>query len=176
MPRRAPVAVETERLRLRELTEDDVERMHAIYGDAETMRYIGSAGRPTPDVDATRRTLGVLLDHGVQHGFTLWAIDERDGDQLVGVAGLLLVEGRGPDVETAYLVRRDRWWLGYATEALHAVLGIARSLGLERVIALAYPGNHASRRVMEKAGMIADGTVTAYGHEMTRHAWSPPGA
>ncbi len=172
---RVPVRVETERLRLRPLTEGDVERLHAIYGDAETMRYIGSAGRPTPDVDATRRTLGVLLDHGVQHGFTLWAIDERDGDPVVGVAGLLLVEGRGPEVEAAYLVRRDRWGRGYATEALRAVLGIAESLQLERVIALAYPGNEASRRVMEKAGMIPDGTVTAYGHAMTRHAWSPPG-
>jgi RimJ/RimL family protein N-acetyltransferase len=172
---RVPVWIETERLRLRPLAEGDVERLHAIYGDAETMRYIGSAGRPTPDVDATRRTLGVLLDHGVQHGFTLWAIDERDGDPVVGVAGLLLVEGRGPEVEAAYLVRRDRWGRGYATEALRAVLGIAESLQLERVIALAYPGNEASRRVMEKAGMIPDGTVTAYGHEMTRHAWSPPG-
>jgi RimJ/RimL family protein N-acetyltransferase len=172
---RVPVRIETERLRLRPLTEGDVERLHAIYGDAETMRYIGSAGRPTPDVDATRRTLGVLLDHGVQHGFTLWAIDERDGDQVVGVAGLLLVEGRGPEVEAAYLVRRDRWGRGYATEALRAVLGIAESLQLERVIALAYPGNEASRRVMEKAGMIPDGTVTAYGHAMTRNAWSPPG-
>ena len=175
MTARALVPIETDRLRLRALVQDDVERLHAIYGDAETMRFIGSAGRPTPDVDATRRTLEVLLDHGRQHGFTLWAIDERHGDPVVGVAGLLLVEGRGPEVEAAYLVRRDRWRRGYATEALRAVLGIAASLELERVIALAYLGNDASRRVMEKAGMVADGTVTAYGHEMTRHAWSPSG-
>ena len=173
MTERAPVPVETQRLRLRQLTEGDVESLHAIYGDAETMRYIGSAGRPTPDVDATRRTLEVLLDHGRQHGFTLWAIDERDGDPLVGVAGLLLVEGRGPEVEAAYLVRRDRWGRGYASEVLRAVLGIAESLGLERIIALAYPGNDASRRVMEKAGMMADGTITAVGREMTRLAWCP---
>ena len=99
MAERAPVPVETDRLRLRELAEGDLARLHDIYGDPETMRYIGSAGRPTPDVEATRRTLEVLLDHGRRHGFTLWAIDERDGDPLVGVAGLLLVEGRGPGIE-----------------------------------------------------------------------------
>ena len=52
------------------------------------------------------------------------------------------------------------------------MLGVAESLELERVIALAYPENDASRRVMEKAGMVPDGAVTAYGREMTRHAWS----
>lgn len=46
-------------------------------------------------------------------------------------------------------------------------------LAIDRIVALAYPDNDPSRRVMEKAGMRADGTVEAYGHEMTRHV-SPP--
>lgn len=169
---RAPMPVETDRLRLRELSSGDAEALHAIYGDPATMRYIGASGRPAPDLVATRRTLAMLLHHSELHGFTLWGVGERDGGDLVGVAGLLWEEGHGPEVEAAYLVRRDRWGHGYATEALRAVLGVAGVLGLDRVIALAYPENHASRRVMEKAGMRADGTVTAYGRQMTRHAWT----
>jgi ribosomal-protein-alanine N-acetyltransferase len=97
-------------------------------------------------------------------------VDELDGEPLVGVAGLLLVEGTGPDVEAAYLFRRDRWGRGLATEALREVLRIGhRRVGLERIVALAYPENEASRRVMEKAGMRADGSTTAYGRPMTRH-------
>lgn len=42
-------------------------------------------------------------------------------------------------------------------------------LALDRVVALAYPENDTSRRVMEKAGMRADGTVQAYGRTLTRH-------
>ena len=73
-------------------------------------------------------------------------------------------------MEAAYLVRRDRWGRGYATEGLREALRIGHEeLGLERIVALAYPENHASRRVMEKAGMQPDGTVMAYDHEMTRH-------
>ena len=80
------------------------------------------------------------------------------------------VEGHGPEVEAAYLVRRDSWGRGYATEGLRQALRIGHEeLGLERIVALAYPENRASLRVMEKAGMRADGTVTAYDHEMTRH-------
>ena len=100
-------------------------------------------------------------------------MDEREGSPLVGVAGLAWVEGHGPDVEAAYILRRDRWGRGYATEALRAVLEIGHEqLGMERIVALAYPENDASRRVMEKAGMRPDGTVEAYGRTMTRHVSS----
>jgi RimJ/RimL family protein N-acetyltransferase len=169
-PERPSLPVETDRLRIRELVESDAERLHRIYGDAETMRFVGSRGAPTADLDATRRSLDWLMGHEALHGFGMWALDERDGEPLVGVAGLLWVEGRGPDVEAAYLLRRDRWGRGYATEALRAVLRIGREeLGLERIVALAYAENDASRRVMEKAGMRADGTFDAYGRAMTRH-------
>lgn len=161
---------ETERLRLRRLEGTDDERLHAIYGDPEAMRYVGRVGRPTAGLDGTRRSLAALRRHEAFHGFSLWAVDERDGDPLVAIAGLAWVEGRGPEVEAAYLVRRDRWGRGYATEALREVLRIGHDeLGLERIVALAYPENVASRRVMEKAGMRAEGSVEAYGRWLSRH-------
>ncbi len=168
-PPRVALPIETDRLRLRHLTERDAERLHDIYGDSETMRYIGASGEPRADLDATRRALAWLRRHDDLHGFGMWAIDERDGEPLVGVAGLLWVEGHGPEVEAAYLLRRDRWGQGYATEALRAALVAGHGIGLERIVALSYPENIASRRVMTKAGMRAAGTSTAYGREMALH-------
>jgi ribosomal-protein-alanine N-acetyltransferase len=169
-PRRPALPVETERLRLRELQADEVEALHRIYGDAETMRHVGRSRRPTADLDATGRVADFVRRHAELHGFSMWAIDERDGDALVGVAGLIWVEGHGPDVEAAYILRRDRWGRGYATEALREVLRIGHDdLGLDRIVALAYPENDASRHVMEKAGMRSDGAVEAYGSTLTRH-------
>ena len=141
-----------------------------------TRRAAGAAGRVhllVADLEATRRAVDAIRRHERHHGFGLWAIDERDGSPLVGVAGLAWVEGHGPDVEAAYILRRDRWGRGYATEALRAVLEIGHErLGMERIVALAYAENDASRRVMEKAGMRPDGTVEAYGRTMTRHVSS----
>lgn len=169
-PLRPELPRSTDRLTLRELTGADAEALHRMYGDAETMRFVGRFGRPTADAAATARVLASLRRHAELHGFSLWAMDERDGDGLVGIAGLAWVEGRGPDVEAAYVLRRDRWGRGYATEALREVLRIGHDeLGLERIVALAYPENDASRRVMEKAGMVADGTAEAHGHVLTRH-------
>jgi [ribosomal protein S5]-alanine N-acetyltransferase len=168
-PWRPSLPVLTDRLRIRAWADRDAEPLHAIYGDAETMRYIGSSGRATPDLAATRRIMDALRRHEELHGFTLWPVDEQDGDRLVGIAGLSWVEGHGPDVEAAYLFRRDRWGRGYATEALHAVLRMAHDeLGLDSIIALAYPENAASLRVMEKAGMRPDGEQEAYGRRLVR--------
>ncbi len=169
-PVRATLPVETDRLRLRSLESDDAARLFDIYGDAETMSLVGRTGRPVADLAATQRAVDAIRRHEQLHGFGLWAIDELDGSPLVGVAGLAWIEGRGPDVEAAYILRRDRWGRGYATEALRAVLRIGHDeLALERIVALAYQENDASRRVMEKAGMRANGTVEAYGRTMTRH-------
>lgn len=171
-PPRIELPIRTERLALRALRDDarDLERLHAIYGDAETMRFVGASGRALPDPEASRAVLRHLLRHDELHGFSLWAIDEADGEPLVGIAGLAWVEGHGPDVEAAYLLRRDRWGRGYATEALRAVLEAGHGpLGIERIVALAYPDNAASQRVMTKAGMRADGTQHAYGRDLVRH-------
>ena len=168
-PRRPDLPVETDRLHIRSLSDGDRQGLHAIYGDAETMRFIGRSGTPT-NADGTARVLDWFRRHEELHGFSLWALDERDGEPMVGVAGLLWEEGHGPEVEVVYLVRRDRWGRGYATEATRAVLDNAHGqLGLSRLVALAYPENAASQQVMEKAGMRPDGEVEAYGRRMVRY-------
>ena len=173
MVKRPTLPVDTDRLRLRSLEPDDAERLFEIYGDAETMRHVGRTGRPMVDLAAAERAVETLRGNEAAHGFSLWALDERAGNPLVGVAGLAMVEGVGPEVEAAYILRRDRWGRGYATEALRAVLEIGHGhLGLDRIVALAYPENDPSRRVMEKAGMQPDGTIEAYGRTMTRHVSS----
>jgi RimJ/RimL family protein N-acetyltransferase len=177
VPARATLPRETDRLRLRELTEADAAGLHRIYGDAETMRFVGRSRQPTADLEATGRVVAFVRRHAELHGFSMWALDERDGDPLIGIAGLIWVEGHGPDVEAAYVLRRDRWGRGYATEALREVLRIGHGeLGIARIVALAYPANDPSRRVMEKVGMRADGTTEAYGATLTRHVSERPSA
>jgi RimJ/RimL family protein N-acetyltransferase len=171
-PRHPRLPVETEYLRLRSLadTDADTAALHAIYSDAETMRYIGETGRPSPSPDATRRTLRSLVRHEEWHGFSLWAVDERVSGEMIGIVGLAYVEDVGPDVELAYLLRRDSWGRGFASEAAGAALRIGlEELELRPVIGLAYEENVASIRVMEKIGMRRDGRQRAYGRELVRY-------
>ncbi len=68
-------------------------------------------------------------------------------------------EGRN-EVEIIYLVVREHWGRGIATEAASAVRDYAfGDLGLDRFVALVHPENAASCRVAEKIGMTDDGMV-----------------
>jgi RimJ/RimL family protein N-acetyltransferase len=57
---------------------------------------------------------------------------------------------------TGYVLARDAWGQGYATEALRAVLNIARGVGIIRLYALCHPEHRASWRVLEKCGFTRD--------------------
>lgn len=74
---------------------------------------------------------------------------------LVGSCGL----GRRPSgaVELGYWIAREHWNRGFATEAGHALLAIARALGLERLEASWFVDNPASGRVLDKLGFAATG-------------------
>ena len=127
--KRPALPVETDRLRLRSLEEDDADRLFEIYGDAEAMRHVGRTGRPVVDVAAAQRAVETLRRNEEANGFSLWALDERDGQALIGVAGLALVDGEGPEIEAAYILRRDRWGLGLAAERQEESRGEAVGAG-----------------------------------------------
>ena len=164
-----PVVLETSRLILRSAEPGDLDAMQALYGDEETMRWIG-AGDGVRTREQTARGIRRMMEHQESHGYSIWVVAERSSGEVIGNCGLVLVEWEGPDVELAYMIRRDRWGEGIATEAATASLehGLG-PLAMQRVIGLAYPENIASHRVMEKAGMTRVGMVTAYGARMIRY-------
>jgi [ribosomal protein S5]-alanine N-acetyltransferase len=137
------------------------------------MRYVGAEGSART-VEQTTARVGRLIDHQHAHGFSLWAVADRDRGDVAGVAGLVLVEMTGPEVEVVYELERDAWGRGIATEVGRACLDVAFGpLGLERVVALSYPENAASVRLMQKIGMTDDGELEAYGRRMARYAAQP---
>jgi ribosomal-protein-alanine N-acetyltransferase len=59
----------------------------------------------------------------------------------------------------------------HATESARASLHYGfETLGLTRVIAIAAPENHASRRVMEKVGMLFERPAHHYGLDVVLYA------
>jgi RimJ/RimL family protein N-acetyltransferase len=172
-PGRLEVVATTERFRLQLLRPQDAEPLQRLYGDPEAMRYVGADGS-TRTTEQTVTGVGRLIDHQQEHGFSLWAVAERDGGEVIGVAGLVLVEMTGPEVEVVYELVRDAWGHGIATEVGRACLdGAFGPLRLERVVALSYPQNAPSVRVMQKIGMRDDGEFEAYGRRMVRYLAEP---
>jgi ribosomal-protein-alanine N-acetyltransferase len=159
----------TQRLRYRPLEPGDTGALHAVWGDPEVMRYLPA--EPSASVEETAERVGRHVKRFDESGYGLCAVAERESGRIVGVCGLFPVEWTGPDVEVAYHFAREVWNRGYASEAAGAWVATAfRSLGLDRVVALAFPANRASTRVMEKIGMRLDGEVDKYGVALVQYA------
>lgn len=161
-----PLPLTTPRLRIRRMREEDADALHRIYGDPEAMRYVGSTGRPRSR-EQTGRSVARFMADRERHGFGLWAAELRESGEMIGMCGLTPVDGTGPDVEVVYVLEQPAWGRGYATEMARACLAAGfGAFGLERIVALAYPANGPSIRVMQKAGMRPAGTLHAHGHDL----------
>ena len=125
--------------------------MHELYGDPGAMRYAGGA---SSDVDASLSRLERFIDHQERHGFSFWAVVERDSSAVIGDAGLVHLAFRGPEVEVGYRLKSPFWGKGYATEAARAWIAHGlEQLRLDRIVGVTHPENVASQRVLEKAGL-----------------------
>jgi ribosomal-protein-alanine N-acetyltransferase len=146
----------TERLVIRPFVAADDAAMQPIYDDAEVMRHITGGGDPRGWVTS------YIRDQRTR-GFTFWALVERATGELIGEAGLAPFDG-GPRLELGYLLRRDRWGLGLATEAAGAILAAAfADLGAREVLAVVDEGNEASLNVLRKLGFTEVGRRTREG-------------
>ncbi len=152
----------TNRLRLRPLCPDDKDALLRVYTHPLVEAWIGphSPARVAEEID-------YQVAAQAERGYSVWAVERRADDCLLGDCGLQPLEHRGPEVELGYDLHPDVWGQGLATEAATAVVEAALGpLGLERLVAVVKPANAASRRVLEKAGLRDAGRRGAYGELM----------
>jgi RimJ/RimL family protein N-acetyltransferase len=164
--------LETERLLVRPFEpERDAEPLFELWGDEEAMRFVRPA---SASVEEVRERLEQILEWN-RSGWGLWALDEREGARLAGTVGLFPLAREGPEIELAYHVVPSLWGRGYATEAGAALLEAAwRETDLDHVVAIAFPENRASIRVMEKLGMTHEGLARYMDHNFVRYSIPRP--
>lgn len=145
--------LDTARLRLRRLRPSDEPALVALDSDPEVMRYIGSRGG-APDEIVERVRQRIAADDGP---LGWWLVEGRDDQVFHGMVGLLPMP-EGPDVELAYRFARATWGRGIATEAAIALTEYAFTAArLARLVAVTFPENTPSQRVLEKVGFAYDG-------------------
>lgn len=141
----------TERLYLRSLDSNDLDRLAEIYSNPDVMRFIGSGAAFSRS--QTEKSIENWKTYEAKHGFANWAVIKKEGDVLIGKCGLSWLPDNS-DVEISYLFDEPYWGMGYATEISKAVLEYGfEKCGLNRITAMAYPQNSPSIKVIEKLGM-----------------------
>ena len=156
--------LETERLRLRRLTADDRTALCAMLQDAEVMYAYAHAFDDAEVDDWLRRQ----LDRYARYGFGLWAVLRKETGALIGQCGVTMQEtGEGEVPEIGYLLRKDCWHRGYATEAAAACRDYAfETLGFDRVWF-----DHPREQSAVAAGRAAagNGSLRPDGQALLRH-------
>lgn len=169
------IVLETERLVLRHLRRQDVDRAMRVWCTPEVIAFMPAGRHP----EKLRRHIEaeVAVPYKERPAITYLACFV--GEEMVGDVGLVEKQVDGVDeVELVYVVHPDYWGRGYASEAARAMCGHAfDTLGLERLIALIKPGNAASMRVAEKAGFTLErDTVRPSGATMHVYGRQRPAA
>jgi RimJ/RimL family protein N-acetyltransferase len=153
---RAPELLESDRLLLRRPVTDDAEVIFATYcQDPEVTRYL--TWKPHRDIDETRAFL-LRCDQVWDQGASFpWAITLKESGRM---AGMIEARVNQHQVGLGYVLARDVWGNGFATEAVRTVVGWALSEpSVWRVWALTDVDNASSARVLEKAGMSREGLL-----------------
>lgn len=155
-----PILVETKRLRLREFNMEDLEALTLLDSDPEVMRYI-SDGRPR-EANVIESSLKLTLEYYRNHpGLGVWANELRDGT-MIGWACLKNLD-KTEEIEVGYRYYKAHWGQGYATEAAQALVQHGfESIELQEIVGITHPGNLASQRVLQKAGLQPDGSGHYY--------------
>ncbi len=149
---------ETDRLRIRRLTEDDAEFILRLVNEPSFLDNIGDKGVRSLE-DAKRFILdGPWAQHEHQ-GYGQFALELKKDGSMVGVGGLLFREKLDiSDLGVAVLP--EHWHHGFGYEAAIAIIEYGRTgLGIDTICGLTSEHNHASIKALEKLGMSYQETV-----------------
>jgi ribosomal-protein-alanine N-acetyltransferase len=120
----------------------------------DVTRYVG-----WPRHQSVADTLGFVAFSEaawVRHSVGPYLLGLRTTGRLVGGSGIS-VEAGGL-ATTGYVLARDAWSQGFATEALGAMVTLAGTIGLTELQAFCHPQHRPSQHVLEKCSFLRDAT------------------
>ena len=152
----APERLETDRLILRRPTAADADAIFRRYAnDLEVTRYL--AWPRHTRIESTHAFLEFSDAEWQRWPAGPYLIESRSSGQLLGGTGLQFEKPYR--ATTGYVLAKDAWGRGYATEALLAVVEVARNVRVRRLYAMCHPGHVPSWRVLEKCGFTREATL-----------------
>jgi [ribosomal protein S5]-alanine N-acetyltransferase len=153
--------LETERLRLRELTIDDKEDVFAYASDPEVTKYmIFPTHTSIADSIAYLETCPKNFAARERIPF---AIELKDTREFVGACDFHHLAPQHHRIEVGYTLNRNHWGKGYMTEALREMIRFAfEEMGMHRLAATCDFDNIRSAAVMERCGMSLEGILRDY--------------
>ena len=149
------VRLETERLILRYMKKEDTHDIFInINSDKEVLKYFIDKYLE----DEKQMTLDKTIKYCLDEKRYLFAIELKSTHKVIGMMLMCTSPNKvWNNIEVGYAIGKRHWNNGYVTEAFKEMIKFLFSLGIHKVTASYLMGNDASKRVMEKCGLIYEG-------------------
>jgi len=154
------VVIETARLSLRSLRDDDLAELVALIGNWEVARWVSSVPHPYSEADGREWIGKVRQDHASGHP-QRFAIALKETDRIIGGVGLDGDTGDDSDEPAlGYWLGQSYWGKGYGREVVAAIIDYGfRTLGVQTIRAYTDPANAASQKVLLSCGLKNAGEI-----------------
>ena len=145
------IRMNTQRLLLKTTEQEDLDAVASIWGDIEGGKYM-----PDPNYKSGDEIVAIL--ENAPDCPVYYFVAFRTGfDEIMGTCSLGFENADANEYSIGYNVKNDYWGNGYAVEMVHALIELARKLGVKTITSPVAQENKASNRVMEKCGFSIDG-------------------
>ncbi len=145
------VILESERLYLKQFTDNDVDNLYRLNSDADVMKYIGP---PITDRHIIEKRLRGIAEYYAKHpGLGVWAGFEKASDKFIGFYELAHLDNTA-EIEVGYRLLNEFWGKGYATEMTKVLIDYGfTTVGLDKIVGISHHGNIPSQNVLLKSGL-----------------------
>jgi RimJ/RimL family protein N-acetyltransferase len=154
--------IETARLLMRVPELSDAEAFMGLFWDPEVVeKKQVTLKEPPGGIDLARKNTAEMIRQWEVRGYGQWSVVEKATAQVIGVVGFYHPQRADwPGVDLGWLIRRDQWGNGFATEAATAAIEwLWKNTRIDRIVSLIGPDDHRSTRIAIKLGEQFERTV-----------------
>ncbi|KZE36408.1 acetyltransferase [Bhargavaea cecembensis] len=153
--------LDTERLRLREITQADAGGLFACFSDDRVTRFYGQETVHT--IEQAEAFVDFFANSYKDKRGIRWGIEVKEHPGIIGTIGFNAWSPKHKRAEIGYEILPEHWRKGYTFEAVTKVIQYGfDELGLTRIGAVVFLDNEASNQLLSKAGFQREGILREY--------------
>lgn len=153
--------LETKRLILRKIVEDDAGEILECFSDEEVLRYYGQEA-----LESINQVKGIIKNFSKgyeEKRLIKWGIQLKGKEKLIGTIGFQEWSPGHKKANVSYALFPEYWNKGYATEAVHEAISYGfHELQYNRIGAIVFTQNSGSIALLSKVGFKKEGTLREY--------------
>ncbi|NYE08024.1 ribosomal-protein-alanine N-acetyltransferase [Bacillus niacini] len=153
--------LETDRLKLIEITQIHATSLFNILSLEEVTRYYGTD--TFTSIEEAKKLIDMFQKNFYEKRSMRWGIVLKENNKFIGTLGLNGLQLKNKKAEIGYEIHPFYWRKAYTSEAIKEVMRYSyQELGLNRIGAVVYLENEASSNLLEKLGFKKEGELRDY--------------